>query len=310
MVSAISRIWCRSSRGGSLLTTLWKLWLVHQVRWKLFSVSEMALIQHCLTLLMLARRLSEWWWPTEGLTWSEPKRASPESGGDLQGGAPPAARGEQQRGWAVPVVAPQCGRGESQGAAAHQVPHCREDEEWAHYEVVTELSVAVGDQQTGYCCIILHWTIEPSKYRRLSLLTEVFTCANNNFWLFMVRTSFTVLMFFNRTANAVWLPVIGNGTPRITSKIHVGKKAALYEQKWQRQVRAFLVYLSCSILYSMYTEWKIKRLFNHVWMSSLLHLKCAKNVWNYLITLTLMWGHKHRCKAAVYHHAPHLTEAL
>lgn len=208
MVSATSRIWCRSSRGGSLLTTLWKLWPVRQVRWKLFSVSEMTLIQHCLTLLMATRRLSEWWWPTEGLTWSEPKGASPESGGDLQGGAPPAARREQQRGWAVPVVAPQRRRGESQGAAAHPVPHCGEDDKRAHDEVVTDLSVAVGDQQTGYCCIFLHWTIEPSKYRRLSLLTEVFTCANNIFWLFMVRISFRLLMFFNWTANAVRLPVM------------------------------------------------------------------------------------------------------
>lgn len=37
MVSATSRIWCKSSRGGSVLTTLWKSWLVHQVRRKLFS---------------------------------------------------------------------------------------------------------------------------------------------------------------------------------------------------------------------------------------------------------------------------------
>lgn len=86
-----------------------------------------------------------------------------------------------------------------------------------------DLSVAVGDRETGYCCIFLHWTKEPSKYRRLSLLTEVFKCASNIFWLFVVRTSFTVLMFFNRTANVVRLPVKGNGTPGI-ARIHVGEK--------------------------------------------------------------------------------------
>lgn len=37
MVSATSRIWCKGSRGESVLTTLWKSWLVHRVRWKLFS---------------------------------------------------------------------------------------------------------------------------------------------------------------------------------------------------------------------------------------------------------------------------------
>lgn len=36
MVSATSRIWCKSSNGESVLTTLWRLWPVRQVRWKLF----------------------------------------------------------------------------------------------------------------------------------------------------------------------------------------------------------------------------------------------------------------------------------
>lgn len=37
-VSATSRIWCKRLRGGSVLTTLWRSWLVRQVRPKLFSV--------------------------------------------------------------------------------------------------------------------------------------------------------------------------------------------------------------------------------------------------------------------------------
>lgn len=37
MVSATSRIWCKSSRGGSVLTTSWKSWLVPQVRRELLS---------------------------------------------------------------------------------------------------------------------------------------------------------------------------------------------------------------------------------------------------------------------------------
>lgn len=40
----------------------------------------------------------------------------------VQGGAPSSARGGPARGRALPVLATECRRGESQGAAPHTVP--------------------------------------------------------------------------------------------------------------------------------------------------------------------------------------------
>lgn len=57
----------------------------------------------------------------------------------------------------------------------------------------------------------------------------------------------------------------------------------------------------------MYTEWKIKSLFNHVLRFSLLPLNVQKHL---ELFNNLNFDVKHRCKAAVYHHVLPLTEAL
>lgn len=87
---------------------------------------------------LLMFRLSKWRWTGEARTWSEPKGASPEGWGALQGRAFPIARGWHACGRAVPGLATQRRGGESQRAATHTVPHCGEDDKRPHYEVVTQ----------------------------------------------------------------------------------------------------------------------------------------------------------------------------
>lgn len=80
--------------------------------------------------------MSEWWWADKGSSWSEPEGVSSESWGALQGRAPRSPRRRRPCSWAVPVLAPQCGKGKSQRAAAHTVPCRGEDDQRTRHEVV------------------------------------------------------------------------------------------------------------------------------------------------------------------------------
>ena len=57
MVSATFRTLCRNSRGESRLTTSWKLWPVHQVKWQMLPHRVATCHKWCASQIMCTQRL-------------------------------------------------------------------------------------------------------------------------------------------------------------------------------------------------------------------------------------------------------------
>lgn len=202
MVSATSRIWCKSWRGGSLLTTLWKSWLVHQVRGKLFS-------------------LLKWCRPRAAWLFTSLRSGCLNGGGQLK-----ALPGQNPKELLQKVE--EIYRAErsmlpednNRVAELYQSWLCSVGEERAkellhtQYHTVEKMTnglamkwwpipVAMGDHQTGYWSIYFALTIQISEWRRLSLLTkgvirdDINLCGKSRMWAEMSKADKSIPCLFS-----------------------------------------------------------------------------------------------------------------